>query len=70
MVTAIVEDPKYLNTRFVTSSHFKREPDGRDWNPQAMPRLLMFARAAIVAALAAWRTGSRAATRQSRAARS
>ena len=35
MVTAIVEDPKYLNTRFVTSSHFRREPDGTArWNPQ------------------------------------
>ena len=34
MVTAIVEDPKYLNTHFVTSSHFRRDPDQARWNPQ------------------------------------
>ena len=34
MVTAIVDDPIYLNTRFVTSSHFKREPAGGKWNPK------------------------------------
>jgi hypothetical protein len=34
MVTAIVDDPMYLNTRFVTSSHFKREPNGGKWNPK------------------------------------
>jgi hypothetical protein len=33
MVTAIVDDPIYLSTRYVTSSHFKREPGGR-WNPK------------------------------------
>jgi hypothetical protein len=33
MVTAIVDDPLYLNTRYVTSSHFKREPAGGEWNP-------------------------------------
>jgi hypothetical protein len=32
-VTTIVEDPKYLNQPFITSSHFKREPDGSKWNP-------------------------------------
>jgi hypothetical protein len=34
MVTSIVDDPMYLNTRFVTSSHFKREPTGGKWNPK------------------------------------
>jgi hypothetical protein len=34
MVTAIVDDPVYLTTRYVTSSHFKREPAGGRWNPK------------------------------------
>jgi hypothetical protein len=34
MVTAIVDDPLYLNARYVTSSHFKREPAGGKWNPK------------------------------------
>jgi hypothetical protein len=33
IVTTIVEDPQYLNTRFARSSHFKREPDGSKWKP-------------------------------------
>ncbi len=33
VVTTIVEDPAYLNQTFITSSHFKREPDGSKWNP-------------------------------------
>ena len=32
-VLSIVHDPTYLNTDFVTSSHFKREPDDSNWNP-------------------------------------
>lgn len=32
VVTTIVEDPEYLNARFVTSSHFKKVPDGSAWN--------------------------------------
>jgi hypothetical protein len=32
-VLSIVHDPMYLNDDFVTSSHFKREPDDADWNP-------------------------------------
>jgi hypothetical protein len=35
MVTTIVQDPTYLMQRFVTSSHFKREPDGSKWSPKA-----------------------------------
>jgi hypothetical protein len=33
MVTTIVDDPAYLNQRYVTSSHFKREPDASNWRP-------------------------------------
>ena len=33
IVTTIVEDPVYLTGRFVTSSHFKKAPDGSIWNP-------------------------------------
>jgi hypothetical protein len=32
-VLSIVHDPMYLNDDFVTSSHFKREPDDSNWNP-------------------------------------
>jgi hypothetical protein len=32
-VTSIVEDPAYLNEAFITSSDFKRLPDGSSWNP-------------------------------------
>jgi hypothetical protein len=32
-VLSIVDDPTYLNSEFVTSSHFKREPDDATWNP-------------------------------------
>jgi hypothetical protein len=33
IVTTVVEDPVYLSNRYVTSSHFKREPDDSNWNP-------------------------------------
>lgn len=32
-VLTIVEDPRYLNGEFMTSTHFKREPNGSEWNP-------------------------------------
>lgn len=32
-VNTIVEDPKYLQRPFITSSHFKKEPDGSKWRP-------------------------------------
>jgi hypothetical protein len=32
-VTTIVDDPQYLNQPFITSTHFKKEPDGSKWNP-------------------------------------
>jgi hypothetical protein len=33
VVTTIVADPKYLTQDFVTSTHFKREPNGNKWAP-------------------------------------
>ena len=32
-VLSIVHDPMYLTSDFVTSSHFKREPDDSNWSP-------------------------------------
>ena len=32
-VTTVVEDPKYLNQPYVTSSSFKKETNGAKWNP-------------------------------------
>ena len=33
VVTAVVEDPVYLNQPFITSSHFKKQSDQSGWNP-------------------------------------
>jgi hypothetical protein len=33
IVTTVVEDPQNLTSRFVTSSHFKKVPDGSAWSP-------------------------------------
>ena len=33
IITTIVEDPQYLNGQFITSTHFKKEPDGSKWSP-------------------------------------
>jgi hypothetical protein len=33
LVVTTVEDPLYLNQPFLTSTHFKREPDGSKWSP-------------------------------------
>jgi hypothetical protein len=33
IVTGIVEDPKYLTGRFITTEQFKLEPDAAKWNP-------------------------------------
>jgi hypothetical protein len=32
-VFTIVDDPKYLSQQFITSTHFKHEPDGSKWMP-------------------------------------
>src|SRR5579871_2284787 len=34
LVETIVTDPKYLSQDFVTSTHFRLEPDASKWNPQ------------------------------------
>jgi hypothetical protein len=34
MVTTVVEDPVYLAVPFVTTSHFKKIPDGEGWSPE------------------------------------
>jgi hypothetical protein len=34
-VTTTVDDPKYLNTPFITSTGFKKERDGSKWRPTA-----------------------------------
>lgn len=33
VVTTIVDDPMYLEMPYVTTSHFRREPDNAKWNP-------------------------------------
>ena len=33
VVTTMVTDAKYLNQDFVTSTHFKKEPNGAKWAP-------------------------------------
>jgi hypothetical protein len=35
IVKTKVVDPQYLATPFITSSHFKRQPDAGKWNPSA-----------------------------------
>jgi hypothetical protein len=32
-VTTVVDDPRYFREPFITSSHFKKEPDGSHWRP-------------------------------------
>jgi hypothetical protein len=32
-VTTVVDDPKYLAQNFITSTHFKKEPDASKWFP-------------------------------------
>jgi hypothetical protein len=32
-VLTTVEDPRYLTQAYVTSTHFKREPDAAKWMP-------------------------------------
>ena len=33
-VITVVDDPKYLSQPFITSTHFKHEPDGSQWMPR------------------------------------
>jgi hypothetical protein len=32
-ITTIVNDPRYLGQEFITSTDFRKEPDGSKWNP-------------------------------------
>jgi hypothetical protein len=32
-ITTIVNDPKYLTQEFITSTDFRKEPDGSKWKP-------------------------------------
>lgn len=32
-VTTVVEDPRYLNEPFITTTHFRKEADGSKWHP-------------------------------------
>jgi hypothetical protein len=34
IVTSTLDDPTYLTQPLMTSTHFKREPDGSKWNPR------------------------------------
>jgi hypothetical protein len=34
VVTTIVRDPQFLGEPWITTSHFRKEPDGSKWNPQ------------------------------------
>jgi hypothetical protein len=33
-ITTIVNDPKFLTQEFITSTDFRKEPDGSKWNPR------------------------------------
>ena len=33
IITTVVQDPDYLTGRFITSTHFKKLPDGSAWRP-------------------------------------
>ena len=33
IVLTIVEDPTFLDQPFITSTHFRREPDSSKWSP-------------------------------------
>ena len=33
IVKTLVDDPQYLSGQFLTSTHFKKEPDGSRWHP-------------------------------------
>ena len=34
VVTTVVHDPMYLYQDWITSLHFRKEPDGSKWDPQ------------------------------------
>ena len=40
VITQSVDDPQYLDVPWVTSNHFRREPDGSKWDPRPCELLL------------------------------
>ena len=40
VITQIVDDPEYLNVPWVTSNHFRREPDGSKWDARPCELIL------------------------------
>jgi hypothetical protein len=34
VVTTEVSDPQYLSSPFITSTHFKKQPDAKGWAPE------------------------------------
>jgi hypothetical protein len=38
-VLSVLDDPRYLTSPFVTTTHYKREPDASKWNPQSCETL-------------------------------
>ena len=64
MVTTIVDDPRYLTQRYVTSSHFRREPEGGRWNPTRLRSRVMSARGLLWLPRAARRCGATGAHAQ------
>jgi hypothetical protein len=40
VITSIVEDPQYLDAPWVTTTHFRREPDGSKWDPEPCELIL------------------------------
>jgi hypothetical protein len=33
VVKSVIEDPVYLNRSFIRSTHFRKQPDAKGWNP-------------------------------------
>ena len=40
VIVQSVDDPQYLNVPWVTSNHFRREPDGSKWDPRPCELIL------------------------------
>jgi hypothetical protein len=40
VVTQVVDDPTYLDAPWVTTNHFRREPDGSKWDPRPCELIL------------------------------
>lgn len=40
LITSVVDDPQYLYVPWVTTNHFRREPDGAKWDPHPCELIL------------------------------